>query len=1485
MKRESRNLQHEKGGRIREVSYPPINSDGQNGDARIYEEDLYVKTKGRWVKIMSGDKIINQELTRNIDLIISEGVVQHTSLSGITANQHHYQSHAIDGSDHTGYLTVAKGGTGLETVATDSLLTGNGTGALTAEALLAYTSTGLGIGTAEPQSNLHIQAATDTEAKLYLSCGSIESGAGTELGGIYFGASENGGWTGASIKGLAAEDYNSGEWGTDLVFYATPIDSDTQTPRMTILNSGNVGIGTTAPASNLEIKSATSADCVLKINTTDAGNSTSDATIQLCENDVVKWQIYNDGSDSDKLEIHDDGSVRMVITQTGYVGIGTSDPTAILQVSKAEATVYDGTVPSVGDCMLSLVNLNVAETQYDHATLQFNVNGGTHNRIGTISLVAEDAGTKEAALTFCTNEDGTTRAEKMRISSAGNVGIGTAAPAQLLHVEGASGLDGATPVTLRIHSSSAGTWTDEAITSQIEFGTTDATGAGGGGVKSAIKCYADDTSGADLGLSFWTTTDGTSIAEQMRIDSAGYVGIGTASPGAMLHVGDGTIASSGRILIDAVGNSTDSAILQLEDGDNAKRWDLCNSDRSSFPNDFELRSYDGSSTYRMPFRVATDAPTTSMRITSTGVGIGTSSPGENLTVAGEDPGIWIQHDAVNEDASGHLDFTENENTFGTSNGYGFRILHDGDNEPDDNTGLLRFQSGQSTTVTDRLVIERDTGNVGIGTTGPDKALEINDAGGACLRLTYGDNDGGASNKTDFAVSSSGDLTIDPSGDDIFIGGGAKIGTSDFASRITGWRITDPGDADFRYLYTTELHAAVFIADLEQALAGGQIIAKSVATLAADYALPAAGGNSTFVAHDLPSAAGMAVFGEHDWIRFRSFNRDSMNFPIAQQMYLDDLDGAGGLQAFISDTQNTTYNGSWMMGKINGAGQNPKDYGYHAWDASDSNSYPSVPSSDLFTVYPYQCVCFAVYKWDKDGGSFASYITDLDVGSVIKLTVTGSSQDADLRAHPFYYRVTQVPFKAVDIGGTGALSTLSNDVYQIPVELLANLSNPSQVALSSSAGTAYRVNLDLGDGSTGELIIGDAWGQVTGYQASTPASGQQTWTFTRPTDDFDGSAYSTITADSIILDYGRSGNGFHEVNAIDGSGGNNSPYSQIVTWEGDNGPGESGVQTVRTRLGNLSGIGIGSDDEWGLFAGASETRYIKASSDGVEIKSTATQYTTYTGSAIEFYDTDPADASAAVKKLDIGAGDIKMYDDSGNIVSHWNSGVLQLGANLTSATDVDAINISSSGVKIYGSANTNFVEIDGTAVTVQSSANDKIAIDSSGIVLTEGGNDRVTMASNGVTVGKSGEGRVVITDTEVALWDGQGTPRKRIILDSAGIIALGGTTGANVSASSENDCIRMTPAGGVKIFDNSQEYVHVHATGMDVYHNNYKAAIFGATTVIGSGTVVATDSTADCIRIASGTISIFESDNNKATITSSGLTCYQVELTWLTLALQ
>lgn len=56
-----------------------------------------------------------------------------------------------------------------------------------------------------------------------------------------------------------------------------------------------------------------------------------------------------------------------------------------------------------------------------------------------------------------------------------------------------------------------------------------------------------------------------------------------------------------------------------------------------------------------------------------------------------------------------------------------------------------------------------TGTIGINTTTPGKQVEINSSTGDCLRLTYNDADGSSVNYADFLVTSSGDLTITPSG--------------------------------------------------------------------------------------------------------------------------------------------------------------------------------------------------------------------------------------------------------------------------------------------------------------------------------------------------------------------------------------------------------------------------------------------------------------------------------------------------------------------------------------------------------------------------------------------------------------------------------------------------------------------------------------------------------------------------------------------------
>ena len=130
---------------------------------------------------------------------------------------------------------------------------------------------------------------------------------------------------------------------------------------------------------------------------------------------------------------------------------------------------------------------------------------------------------------------------------------------------------------------------------------------------------------------------------------------------------------------------------------------------------------------------------------------------------------------------------------------------------------------------------------------------------------------------------------------INISSSSNIGTDNYASQATGWRVDYAGGGDFRYLFADEMHVKSFIADLEQALAGGQIICKSVAVLAVDFTAPAAGGTATLRVRDLPSAANMATFQSGDVVRLRNFSRASGSLSVSDcwgvaTTYTDQTDG-------------------------------------------------------------------------------------------------------------------------------------------------------------------------------------------------------------------------------------------------------------------------------------------------------------------------------------------------------------------------------------------------------------------------------------------------------------------------------------------------------------------------------------------------------------------------------------------------------------------
>lgn len=155
-----------------------------------------------------------------------------------------------------------------------------------------------------------------------------------------------------------------------------------------------------------------------------------------------------------------------------------------------------------------------------------------------------------------------------------------------------------------------------------------------------------------------------------------------------------------------------------------------------------------------------------------------------------------------------------------------------------------------------------------------------------------------------------------------------IGTDNYVSQATGWRVNYAGGADFRYLFADEMHVKSFVADLEQALAGGQIITKSVAVLAVNFTVPAAAAAATLRVRDLPSAANMAVFQSGDIVRLRNFSRASGALTVTDcwgvvTLYADQADGT---QTWTFTRSSAPNAGGMTAGTVVNADSIVLDYG-------------------------------------------------------------------------------------------------------------------------------------------------------------------------------------------------------------------------------------------------------------------------------------------------------------------------------------------------------------------------------------------------------------------------------------------------------------------------------------------------------------------------------------------------------------------------------
>jgi len=451
---------------------------------------------------------------------------------------------------------------------------------------------------------------------------------------------------------------------------------------------GNVGIGTTGPAVSLQVNASTAA---IRLEETSASAKRLEFSI---DSSAVAKISANQSAQSIAFETV--GSERMRITDGGNVGIGTTAPAYKLEVSG-----------SVG------VGTNSGQNIIYNS---FNDVGALFQRVGSYGEVVRlGRWGVSNSVTLDYPTDGTfaistNSSERMRITSTGNVGIGTTSPTQLLSVAGNTDLGNS------IGSATSSTYTTRLSGYALYYDASNRYGnygvlllnADSGWTSSAKRFMITNGYNANrfaIIRSVDATTDPalgyggsvTSGTVDFEINSAGAATFGSSVTTV------GAIQSGGDIIIQNT-----YPRIQLIDTDH-------NSDFAIINNNGNFSIYDDTnSSHRL-------------WIDPTGnVGIGTTAPTEKVDIRGV---VRVSRDGVND--SGILAFGNYLNGAGYYDNGIFRSALNAITTSGNTLHMSSYEALAFTTSphalgsqTIRMYIPASTGNVGIGTTSPATKLHV-----------------------------------------------------------------------------------------------------------------------------------------------------------------------------------------------------------------------------------------------------------------------------------------------------------------------------------------------------------------------------------------------------------------------------------------------------------------------------------------------------------------------------------------------------------------------------------------------------------------------------------------------------------------------------------------------------------------------------------------------------------------------------------------
>ncbi|OYU84831.1 MAG: hypothetical protein CFE24_05060 [Flavobacterium sp. BFFFF2] len=238
------------------------------------------------------------------------------------------------------------------------------------------------------------------------------------------------------------------------------------------------------------------------------------------------------------------------------VGIGTTAPQSIVHVQATDDTSYNSAAAANAKSTFVIQNSNTAATVNPVAGLQLqtNHNDGVNTRTSYIAAVG---GLNNFAndLVFGSNVDATTFSEKMRLSAAGNLGIGTAAPSQKVEVTGNVKFSGA--LMPNNNAGTAGQILTSAATAVPTWTTRNTLYENDATLTSARTV----TQAANTLAFTATSTNAFSVAgSTFSVDAANKrVGIGTTAPTSTLH-------DNGTFALNTATSGTATSVVLLSTG-------------------------------------------------------------------------------------------------------------------------------------------------------------------------------------------------------------------------------------------------------------------------------------------------------------------------------------------------------------------------------------------------------------------------------------------------------------------------------------------------------------------------------------------------------------------------------------------------------------------------------------------------------------------------------------------------------------------------------------------------------------------------------------------------------------------------------------------------------------------------------------------------------------------------------------------------------